>query len=113
MRRWLDWLFVGALVALCGVLGVLQYQWIGEVSVAAGERMKGALRGNLMRLSQDFNTEIATSVRALAPAGVIDAAAAESEFERRFEQVKNAQHGASLFRRVGFAVPDGDQIKLK
>ena len=29
-----SWLFLGALILLCGCLGVLQYRWIGEVSVA-------------------------------------------------------------------------------
>ena len=49
---------MGTLFVLCGVLGVLQYQWIGEFSVAAGDRLRAALEVNLTRVSQDFNAEI-------------------------------------------------------
>ena len=45
-RAMLSWLFVGALFILCGVLGGLQYRWIGEVSVAARERLRGSLQAN-------------------------------------------------------------------
>jgi len=41
-RTALSWLFVAGLFVLCGVLGVLQYGWIGEVSVAARDRLRGA-----------------------------------------------------------------------
>ncbi len=53
----LSWLFVGALLALCGFLGALQYHWIGEVTVAARDRLRGTLRASLIRTSQDFNSE--------------------------------------------------------
>ena len=52
---------------LCGSLGYLQYRWIGEVSLAARDRLRAALQVNLVRLSQDFNSEIANSCRALLP----------------------------------------------
>ena len=76
----LSWLMVGVLFVLCAVLGVLQYRWIAEVSVAAQERMQRSLQGSLSRLSQDFNQEVATSMRGLVPASTPrDARMAESE----------------------------------
>ena len=63
-RALLSWLFVGSLLVLCGVLGVLQYRWIGEVSIASRERLRGSLESSLNRLSQDFNSEIAAASRA-------------------------------------------------
>ena len=53
-RTTLSWLFVAGLFVLCGVLGVLQYRWIGEVSVAARDRLRGSLQANLNRLSLGF-----------------------------------------------------------
>ena len=67
-RTTLSWLFVAGLFVLCGVLGLLQSRWIGEVSVAARDRLRGSLQASLYRLSLDFNTEIATACRALLPA---------------------------------------------
>src|ERR1035437_3770046 len=80
-RAVLSWLFVGTLLVLCGVLGVLQYRWIGEVSLAARARLHGNLQASLDRLSRDFNSEIATACRALLPAN-----SSEAEYAARYEQ---------------------------
>src|SRR5881275_1712345 len=102
-----SWLFLGVLIVLCGCLGILQYRWIGEVSLAARDRLRSALQANLVRLSQDLNSEIATSCRALLPATPPDtAAAAESEIERRFQEEKRKAQAGHLFRRIGLVVPE-------
>lgn len=36
---------------LCGVPGVLQYRWTGEVSLAERERLRGILQANQARAS--------------------------------------------------------------
>ncbi len=64
-QRWRGWLEIGAMVALCGILGALQYRWIGEVSVAERERLQASLQSGLTRLSQDFNEEISLLCRAI------------------------------------------------
>ena len=64
-QRRRGWLEIGAMVALCGVLGALQYRWIGEVSVAERERLQASLQSGLNRLSQDFNEEISLLCRAV------------------------------------------------
>jgi hypothetical protein len=56
-RALLSWLVVGAPLVLCGVLGVLQYRWTREVTLAERERLRG-IQASLSRFSQDFNSEI-------------------------------------------------------
>src|SRR5580700_7503697 len=69
-REILSGLFVCALFALCVVLGILQYRWITEVNVTARDRMQEVLERSLTRLSQDFDSEIASSCAALTPANL-------------------------------------------
>ena len=57
----LSWGFVSALFILCGILGFLQYRWIGEVSLAERDRLGKSLQETLDRLSQDFDGEISAS----------------------------------------------------
>ena len=110
----LSWLMVGALFVLCSVLGVLQYRWIGEVSVAAQERMQRSLQASLGRMSQDFNSEIANACRALVPATTPrDARMAEAEVEAQFEQWKKNNRGGQMFRRIAMAFPNDEELDLK
>ncbi len=110
----LSWLLVGVLFVLCAVLGVLQYRWIGEVSVASQERMQRSLQASLARLSQDFNTEIANAVRALVPAATpIDSRMAESEIEAQLMQWKKASHGGQIFRRIAIVTREDDDLTIK
>src|ERR1035437_10548150 len=88
-RTALSWLVVAGLFVLCGVLGALQYRWIGEVSVAARDRLRGSLQASLYRLSLDFDTEIATACRALLPADSGPGSPAEeTEVAARYAQWK-------------------------
>src|SRR5215469_9422506 len=102
-----SWLFLGTLFVLCGVLGVLQYRWIGEVSVAARERMRGSLQTSLNRVSQDFNSEILTAARAWMPPG---SPAEAAEVERAV--LANLEHAGHLFSGVAVAVPRDGEITL-
>jgi signal transduction histidine kinase len=114
MRRpWLTWLFVGTLFALCAVLGALQYQWIGEVSEALRGRLRTTLQVNLGRLAQDFNNEIASAYRGIAPIGAANLEEAEQQVENRFEQAKRANPGVRVFRRLGLAIPRSGQAELE
>src|ERR1039458_1505225 len=63
----LSWLFIGTLLALCGILAILQYRWFGEVSAAARDRLRGSLQATLVRLSQGLNAELATAFSGLVP----------------------------------------------
>ena len=100
-RAALSWLFVAGLFVLCGVLGVLQYRWIGEVSVAARDRLRGSLQASLNRLSLDFSTEIATAARGLLPASSpSDSPATETEVAARYAQwKKTARRLTAIYQR--------------
>jgi signal transduction histidine kinase len=113
-RAVLSWLFVGALLILCGVLGVLQYRWIGEVSLAARDRLRGSLQASLDRLSQDFNSEIAEACRALVPANSTpDPRAAEAEFATRYQQWKRTAGADQIFRAIAIAEPQLRRLNLQ
>ena len=102
----LSWLFVGALVILCVVLGVLQYRWIGEVSVAARERLRVDLQGNLSRISRDFNVEITAAGRALLPSySSLDSQFDEAEFVSRYERWRQTSHQGEIFSRIAVVAP--------
>jgi signal transduction histidine kinase len=113
-RAWHAWLFVGALFVLCGILGFLQYRWTGEVSQAARERLRASLQSSLLRLSQEFNSEIAASCRAIVPlTAQAGAGELETELAARFNAwAKTSRHGR-LFDRVGLAVPGDGGYALR
>jgi len=109
----LSWVFVGVLVLLLSVLGILQYRWIGEVSVAERQRLRTSLQASLQRLSQDFNSELNSAVAGLIPYPAqfeeydpLDAYAAA------YHQWKNSSPHSKLFRRIAVAVPEKDTIGL-
>ncbi len=108
-----SWLFMGTLFLLCGVLGVLQYQWIGEFSMAAGDRLRAALEVNLTRVSQDFNSEIGNAFREIAPMGAENAEEARAALERKFEATRKNGQGARVFRRIGLVTPKNGQAALE
>jgi signal transduction histidine kinase len=111
-RLTLSWLFVAGLFALCGVLGVLQYRWIGEVSVAARDRLRGSLQASLNRLSLDFNSEIATAARALLPIGE-DSPQAENEVAEHYAQWKKTGRRGQMFRHIAMAEPRNKTLVLR
>ncbi len=47
------------LVALLGLLAILQYRWLGQVSEAEHERMRANLRSAITNFADDFDREIA------------------------------------------------------
>ncbi len=113
-RAWQAWLFVGALFLLCGVLGFLQYRWTGEVSQAARDRLRASLQSSLLRLSQEFNSDIAAACRAIIPSSLpAGAGGIETEVAARFSSwTKTARHGR-LFDRVAIAIPENGAVSLR
>jgi signal transduction histidine kinase len=109
-RAMRSWLFVGALFVLCGVLGVLQFRWIGEVSIAARERLRGSLQVSLNRFSRDFNSEISTAARGLLPA---NSSAVETAVSTRYEEWKRSTRHNQIFSRIAIAVPQRDTVDLR
>jgi len=113
-RTMLSWLSVSALFVLCGVLGVLQYRWIGEVSVAARERLRGSLQASLNRFSRDFNAELATASFALVPANPMpDAHAAEVDLLARYAQWNKTTRHRLIFSRIAIVEPQEGGMLLR
>jgi signal transduction histidine kinase len=113
-REILSLLFVCALFALCVVLGILQYRWIAEVNVTARDRMKEGLQSSLTRLSQDFDSEIASSCVALTP---VDLAAGpqllQNEVAERYTQWKNSARRSRIFDHIAIAIPKRTSLELR
>ena len=57
-RASLTLLLIGVLVALLGLLAVLQYKWLGQISVAERQTMQTNLRIQGRGLQEEINKEI-------------------------------------------------------
>lgn len=106
------WTFACALFALFGVLGFLQYRWIGEVSRAERERLRGSLQSSLERLNQEFNAEIVSACRALLPRAGGGDADLESEIGARFA-ARRAAGQPAIFERIAIASPRNGEMVLR
>lgn len=105
----LSWLVLGGLGALSGLLAVLQYRWLGEVSFGERERMRAGLNTSLSRLSQDFNGELTAACAALlSPVEGEDDEVGEAIYAARYAVWKENSHHAGLFKRVMLVVPKED-----
>lgn len=110
----LSWLFVGALLVLCGILGLLQYRWIGELSLAARDRLRASLQANLIRLSQDFNAEITSECLALLPSDdLFEREKVEREFALRYERWRTTTRHGAIFRAFAIALPADNSVDLR
>lgn len=110
----LSWVFVCLLVALSVTLGVLQYRWIGQVSVAESQQMRTGLQGSLNRLSIDFNSEVtAACVALMPPAGEPDEANRDAAYTAQYLHWRDSGHHSGMFRRIGVAAAGEAGISLK
>jgi signal transduction histidine kinase len=57
-RSFFSFAVAATLLVLLGVLGTLQYRWLGEVSNAERERLRATLRTRATDFSRDFDREI-------------------------------------------------------
>jgi signal transduction histidine kinase len=111
-RAWLPWISVGLLAALCSVLGVLQYRWIGEISNAERQNLQAALEDRLDDLRRDFNEQISRSESALQPTALqVERVGREAAYAAQFLQWKQTHE--PLFRRIALAVPEEDGLRLR
>jgi signal transduction histidine kinase len=106
--------FVSALFLLCGILGFLQYRWIGEVSRAEWDRLGQSLQATLDGLGRDFDAEIAAAYRALAAPGFeIETDSIEASLGARYKQWTQTARHAGMIRRVAVARWRTGSIALK
>lgn len=110
----LSWGFVSALFILCGILGFLQYLWIGEVSMAERDRLGKTLQATLDRLSQDFDAEIAAAYRAFTSTGFeMETGPIEAGIEARYTQWTQTTRHARMIRRIALARSRNGLIALR
>lgn len=109
----LSWLAMGAMLALCGLLGALQYRWVGEVSVAERARLRGGLAASLARVSEDFNGEITEAIAALVPEPQPGEEPTEADYAARYAQWRQSSEHKSMFRAIALARPEGEQVLLR
>ena len=107
-RGWQAGLAVGAMVGLCGVLGLLQYRWIGEVSVAERERLQRTLQGSLARVSQDFNEEIAVLCRTM-----VRGEDGDGDYVGRLIAWQESGRHTGVLREAFIARPEGGEMRLE
>ena len=109
-----SWFSLGILAALCGILAMLQYRWIGEVSRSERDKLQGDLQTSLYRLSREFNTEINGAAWALMPADEeIGRAGRDAAYAARYEQWKTRHRHNRLFRHIALAAPKGGLLLLR
>jgi signal transduction histidine kinase len=110
----MSWLFVGAMFVLCGILGVLQYRWLGEVSVAERDHLQQRLQTDLNHLSQEFNADLTSACRTLAQPGVPDGATvAAADLPDRYALLRKTPGHALFFTSIALATPHNDQLTLQ
>jgi signal transduction histidine kinase len=110
----LYWAALGSLAVLCCVLAVLQYRWIGEISRAEQDRLKGGLQSALQRISRAFDSEIEGACAALQPTnGEIDSKGREGAYIARYERWQSAARHDRLFSAIAIAIPKNGDVALK
>lgn len=109
-----SWASVGFLAVLCLILAILQYRWLGEVSVAERGRLKEGLNSALSRISSDFNNEMATIGSALRPSNAeIATEGREQAYAARYTQWMETYPTPNFIKNVALAVPAGKSVELK
>src|SRR5690349_14119476 len=68
-RKVPSWLYAIGLLILPTIRGVLQYRWLGEISIAERERLQRSVQQSVFQVREDVNSEIASLCQALAPGG--------------------------------------------
>ncbi len=110
-RTWISWIAVGLLAITCGVLALLQFRWIGEVSIAERQRLREELTTKLNLLRRGFNEEIENAAAGLVPPTArIDELGREAAYAEQYKSWE-ASH-ERLFRRVALAVPTDSSVEL-
>jgi signal transduction histidine kinase len=113
-RALLSWLFAVVLVGLCATLGVIQYRWIGEVSLAEHDRLRGSLQASLQRISEDFDGEIRSVCAALSTEySTPDEQQRERELALNYARWRTTSRYSGLVRRLAVAVRGEDSLSLQ
>src|SRR5882724_10626408 len=104
-RAWIYGAVLCFLAAVCGILGFLQYRWIGEVANAENQRLRQDLQREVNFVRRDFNSQIAAAASALMPvARDVERQEREKAYLSRYQSRPEATE--EYFSRVALAVPE-------
>jgi signal transduction histidine kinase len=104
-----SWASVSLLVLLCGVVAVLQYRWIGEISGAERQRLREQLQTRLAAVRRDFSNDISEDCAAMVPdATLVERSGRDAAYAMQYAKWKQAH--AAMFRRIALAVPQGGAL---
>jgi hypothetical protein len=113
-RALLSWLFAVVLGGLCVTLGVIQYRWIGEVSLAEHDRLRSSLQASLGRISEDFDAEIRSACSALSTdPSTPDEEGRERELAVQFTRWRTTSRYSGLVQRLAIAVRGEDAMAFQ
>src|SRR5579862_8657756 len=108
------WLFMALLVVLVCVLGVLQYYWIGEISVDEQKQRQYDLQAAANKLSNAFNTELATAAEAIQPSEQqVQEMGRQKAYESRYSEWHAAATHPRLFRRAAVVGEEDGRLALR
>src|SRR5512135_3788700 len=93
-------LLIGGLLLLLGVVAVLQYRWIGELSEAERTRLKVRIEERADRFSEDFDREISRVFFGFLPAATGEAGEPDAALAAALARFRAAEPGlvAGVYR---------------
>jgi len=108
------WLFMALLVVLVCVLAVLQYNWIGEISVNEQKQRLIDLQVAANKLSSAFNAELNSAAEAILPSDQqVHDLGREKAYESRFAEWRASAAHPHLFRRAGVVSQENGRLVLR
>jgi len=108
------WLFMALLVALVCVLAVLQYNWIGEISVDEQKQRQYDLQASANKLSSTFNAELSAAAEALQPNDQqVQEVGRQKAYEARYAAWRASASHPRLFRRAAVVDQENGSLVLR
>jgi len=108
------WLFMALLVGLVCVLAVLQYNWIGEISVNEQKQRLSDLQAAANKMSNAFNAELNTAAEALQPGDqLVQDMGRLKAYENRYREWHASAAHPRLFRRIAVVSQENARLVLR
>jgi signal transduction histidine kinase len=102
------------LVVLVCVLAVLQYSWIGEISVNEQKQVQYDLQAAANKVSSAFNAELNTAAEALQPDdSQVEQMGREKAYESRYGAWRTSAAHPRLFSRVAVVGEENGRLGLR
>ncbi len=113
-RALVSWLLLGLLAVLCTALAILQYRWIGAISLAEQDRLEDNLQVALRRIANDFDRDLSAAAGSLTPdTGQVEELGVEPAYAARYNDWKASSPHPQIFRRLMLAIPGNDRLVLR